>query len=259
MASLALATVGWPRRRPPSSRASKAQAWPEGESKTACEGCFGVWEWYCESESRSASHAYSSSSVPACSIWVYYFSDIIQDDPIFTYNPMPIHNLTSSLPQIQFSNYFASKNPRAYPERVIITYPAYVHSLSLLLEDTSNDVIESYLVIRSALTLAPNLGLNTEAYKAARSLQETLQGIKPGSVGDRSELCIGKVEGTLGFAAGRYFVNQTFSGNSKDKATKVIMGTLNSGYFFLYRRYDGGVYRHCGCFQTIAETTGLDG
>ena len=172
---------------------------------------------------------------------------------------MPIHNLTSSLPQIQFSNYFASKTPRAYPERVIITYPAYVHSLSLLLEDTSNDVIESYLVIRSALTLSPNLGLNTEAYKAARSLQETLQGIKPGSVGDRSELCIGKVEGTLGFAAGRYFVNQTFSGNSKDKATKVIMGTLNSGYFFLYRRYDGGVHRHCGCFQTIAETTGLDG
>lgn len=157
---------------------------------------------------------------------MFYCSDILQDQPFFTYNPMPIYNLTSKLPQIQFSDYFASKTSRAFPERVIVTYPAYVDSLSQLLQDTSNDVIESYLVIRAALALAPNLGLNTEAYKAQRSLQETLQGIKPGSVGDRSELCIGKVEGSLGFAAGRYFVNETFSGDSKKKATKVITGML---------------------------------
>lgn len=171
---------------------------------------------------------------------------------------MPIANLTSALPEFQFSDYFASKTSRAYPERVIVEYPAYVHSLSSLLEDTSNDVIESYLVIRSALTLAPNLGLNTEAYKATRSLQETLQGIKPGSVGDRSELCIGKVEGTLGFAAGRYFVNQTFSGDSKDKATKVITGMLGC-VTVLHCGADTGMSRYCGCFQSFPEETRMDG
>lgn len=197
-------------------------------------------------------------SLPLAEYRPFFCSDIIQDDPIFTYNPMPIANLTSALPEFQFSDYFASKTSRAYPERVIVEYPAYVHSLSSLLEDTSNDVIESYLVIRSALTLAPNLGLNTEAYKATRSLQETLQGIKPGSVGDRSELCIGKVEGTLGFAAGRYFVNQTFSGDSKDKATKVITGMLDCGTV-LHCGADTGMSRYCGCFQSFLEETRMDG
>lgn len=135
---------------------------------------------------------------------------------------MPISNLTDALPQIQFSDYFSTFTPRAYPERVIVTYPAYMYSLSATLNDTSSDVVEAYLVTRAALTLAPDLGSNTEAWKAVRTLVETLQGIKKGAVSDRSEICVGKVEAALGFAAGRYFVNETFGGESRKKGTAVI-------------------------------------
>jgi endothelin-converting enzyme len=154
--------------------------------------------------------------------------DLLFGDPFGTYNPMPISNLTDALPQIQFSDYFSTFTPRAYPERVIVTYPAYMHSLSAILTDTSSDVVEAYLVTRAALTLAPDLGLNTEAWKAVRTLVETLQGIKKGAVSDRSEICIGKVEAALGFAAGRYFVNETFGGESRKKGTEVITNIIDT-------------------------------
>ena len=62
-------------------------------------------------------------------------------------------------------------------------------------------------------------------------MDETLKGIRKGAVGDRAEFCVGRVENALGFAAGRYFVNETFGGESREKGTKVITGEL---LLFLY-------------------------
>ncbi|KAF7295323.1 Endothelin-converting enzyme 1 [Mycena indigotica] len=143
-------------------------------------------------------------------------------DPFFTYNRVPLQNLTESLPQVSFPDYFATFAPRTFPENIIVTYPAYPVAVSELLSSTSNDTIEAYLVARAALALSPNLGMSTEAWAAQRSLLETLTGIKKGAVGDRAEYCVGKVESTLGFAAGRYFVNATFGGDSREKGTKII-------------------------------------
>jgi endothelin-converting enzyme len=148
--------------------------------------------------------------------------DILYQDPIGTYNPAPILNLTAALPQINFKDYFSTFTPRTFPDRVIITYPSYVHSLSDILNETSGDVIEAYLVTRAALSLSSYLGMGTEAWKAQRTLVEALTGIKKGAVGDRAEYCVGQIEQALGFAAGRYFVNETFGGESKEKGTKVI-------------------------------------
>ena len=85
-------------------------------------------------------------------------------------------------------------------------------------------MIEAYLVSRAALTLSPYLGTSTEAWQAQRSLEELLTGIKKGAVGDRAEYCVGIVEEKLGFAVGRYFVNETFRDKAKEKGTKVITG-----------------------------------
>jgi endothelin-converting enzyme len=152
-------------------------------------------------------------------------SDILYQDPFATYNPAPLANLIDTLTQIHFPTYFSTFTPRTFPDKVIITSPAYLASLSKILEHTSPDVLEAYLVVCAALTLSPRLGMSTEAWQAQRALQETLSGIKKGAVGDRAEYCIGKVEGSLGFAAGRYFVNETFAGESREKGTKVITGT----------------------------------
>jgi endothelin-converting enzyme len=145
-------------------------------------------------------------------------------DPIATYNPQPLTNLSSALPEIHFPSYISTFTPRAFPAQVIVTHPPFAASLSKILSNTSSDTIEAYLVTRAALTLSSHLGLETEQWQAVRTLEETLKGVKKGAVGDRAEYCIGRVESALGFAAGKYFVEQVFGGDSREKGTKVITG-----------------------------------
>jgi endothelin-converting enzyme len=147
------------------------------------------------------------------------------------------------LPQIHFATYFSTFTPRAFPERVILTHPPYAASLSTILNETSSAVVEGYLIIRAALELSPYLGMDTEAWMAQRLLFETLTGIKKGAVGDRAEYCLGRVEASLGFASGRFFVHETFSGNSKNKATKVITGGSSSVIFT----------KNCYLYQALSD------
>ena len=158
---------------------------------------------------------------------MWLFRDILQQDPIATYNPVPLSNLTETIPQIHFPTYFSTFTPRSFPDRVILTYPTYGEALSKILNETASEVVEAYLVVRAALTLSPYLGMGTEAWQAQRTLLETVSGIKKGAVGDRAEYCVGRVERTLGFASGRYFVQEAFGGDSKKKATKVITGSAS--------------------------------
>ncbi|KAG6820570.1 hypothetical protein H0H93_015090 [Arthromyces matolae] len=154
--------------------------------------------------------------------------DVLLQDPIATYNPLLLSNLTEALPQIDFPAYFAAHTPRNFPSIVVQTYPSYASSLAQILDKTPKEVIEAYLITRAALALAPHLGATTEAWQAQRVIYEVLNGIKKGIVGDRSEYCVEKVEESLGFAVGRYFVNETFGGDSKEKGTKVIKDIIKS-------------------------------
>ncbi|TFK29797.1 endothelin-converting enzyme 1 [Coprinopsis marcescibilis] len=154
--------------------------------------------------------------------------DVLYQDPIATYNPVPLSNLTDTLHMFDFPTYFSEFTPRSYPDRVVLTYPSYAASLADILNDTSSDVIEAYLVSRALLSLSSYLGPETELWQAQRTLYETLSGIKKGAVGDRAEYCVSKVEETLGFAAGRFFVKEAFGGDSKAKATKLIENVVKA-------------------------------
>lgn len=83
---------------------------------------------------------------------------------------------------------------------------------------------------RAALSYGQYLGMGTEFWRATRALEERLRGIKPGAVGDRAEYCVGRIEVTMGFAAGRYFVKEVFGGESREKGTKVITGMHQTYY-----------------------------
>lgn len=109
---------------------------------------------------------------------------------------------------INFPDYFATFTPRNFPATIVVNSPAYAANISSILDKTNSSVIEAYLIIRAALQLAPNLGHSTEAWQAVRTLTEALTGIKKGAVPDRPEYCVGKTEEALGFAAGRYFVEE---------------------------------------------------
>ncbi|KIJ23039.1 hypothetical protein M422DRAFT_81961, partial [Sphaerobolus stellatus SS14] len=154
--------------------------------------------------------------------------DRLQQDPFGTYNPVNARNISESIPQVDFPGYWSSFTPRAFPDRIIVTYPPYLESLSSLLSNTSDDVIEGYLIARVTQSLAEYLGQETEIWKANRELVELLTGIKKGAVGDRAEYCATKVTNTLGFASGRFFVQEAFGGESRSKATRVITDIVDA-------------------------------
>ncbi|KAI0727183.1 metalloprotease [Fomitopsis betulina] len=154
--------------------------------------------------------------------------DILYQDPVATYNPVPINNLTAQLPQIDLPEYFAAFTPRDFPNTVILTSVTYPSSLSVILNETDAETLEGYLVTRAALALSPYLGYDTQAWKAVRTLEERLKGLKKGAVGDRAEFCTTQVESALGFASGRYFVNETFAGDSKRKGTQIIEDIIDT-------------------------------
>ena len=154
--------------------------------------------------------------------------DILYGNPYATYNPVSLRNLSQTIPQVHFETYFTAFAPRNYPQKIIVTSYDYVKKLGKILDETPAQIIEAYLVTRAALELSPHLGLETEAWKAQRILVEALQGIKKGAIGDRSEYCVEKVEEAMGFAAGRYFANETFRGDSREKGEKVILDIIKA-------------------------------
>jgi endothelin-converting enzyme len=113
---------------------------------------------------------------------------------------MPFFNLTAGLPEFNFPNYLATFAPRAFPTRVIVTYPPYVASLSHILDSSESEVVEAYLIARVALSVSPLLGQETDAWKVVRELKEVLNGLKKGAVPDRAEYCAGQVSNTMGYA-----------------------------------------------------------
>jgi endothelin-converting enzyme len=113
---------------------------------------------------------------------------------------MPFSNLTADLPEFNFPNYLAAFAPRAFPTRVIVTYPPYVASLSHILDSAKSEVVEAYLIARVALSVSPLLGQETDAWKVIREFKEVLYGLKKGAVPDRAEYCAKQVSDTMGYA-----------------------------------------------------------
>ncbi|KAF9520534.1 hypothetical protein BS47DRAFT_639027 [Hydnum rufescens UP504] len=157
--------------------------------------------------------------------------DMLLVDPLATYNPQPLENLTRYMTYMDFPGYASSFAPRHFPENVIVTYPPYVRDLLLLIEETDPEVIQAYLVTQAALQLSPYLGPNTFPWKVVNEFNQLLHGIKRGTPIDREEWCLARVEESLGFLTGHFFVQEAFSGSSRAKATdliKDIVGAFNS-------------------------------
>lgn len=143
----------------------------------------------------------------------YHHSDTLLVDPIATYNPRPLNNLTKHLSSfMDFPGFVSSFAPRNFPEKVIVTYPSYFENLESLVERSSAEVLQAYFISQAALQLAPFLGLNTELWRVVGDFNQVLNGIKKGTPIDREKWCLEKVQEGLGFMAGRFFVNEVFGG-----------------------------------------------
>jgi Peptidase family M13 len=166
-----------------------------------------------------------------CDDLYQYHRDTLLVDPLATYNPQPLENLTRYMTYMDFPGYASSFAPRHFPENVIVTYPPYVRDLLRLIEETDSEVIQvewyplfpffflthllpasqAYLVTQAALQLSPYLGPNTFPWKVVNEFNQLLNGIKRGTPIDREEWCLARVEESLGFLTGHFFVQEAFS------------------------------------------------
>ena len=75
-----------------------------------------------------------------------------------TYNPFNASSLAHLFPSISFPNYFAAFTPRpAYPDPVVVTYPAYLGNLTKAIDSVEPETLEAYFVFRTAQTVSSRL------------------------------------------------------------------------------------------------------
>lgn len=151
-------------------------------------------------------------------------------NPKYAYNPFSFKQLEDTLPFMSLSSYLASFAPRNFPEKIIVTYPPYLESVSDILKDTPDHIVSAYFVTRMAITYSTSLGPETSIRKATRRLQEVLSGIKKGTPEDRQVKCqtwVDSVDG-LGLIGGAEFVSRTFGGSSKEQAEEVIYNIIDA-------------------------------
>ena len=65
--------------------------------------------------------------------------DVLYQDPIATYNPVPYKNVSDALPEFDFSTYFSAFAPRNFPSTIILTSTTYLPSLSEAFSKTSHE------------------------------------------------------------------------------------------------------------------------
>ncbi|KAL8292016.1 hypothetical protein RQP46_001482 [Phenoliferia psychrophenolica] len=151
------------------------------------------------------------------------------DDPKATYNRNNRTELQALLPAISFADYFASYTPRpAYPNPVIVTSPSYLQNATKILDSVDPEVLEAYFVFRAAQTLGLLLGPKQTVRKEIEWLNNFLGGIAEGVRAPRGDVCLALLLENYGFLIGKYYVEKSFAGDSKDIAEGIIVATIQA-------------------------------
>lgn len=143
-------------------------------------------------------------------------------NPHFAYNPYSTKKVGKHLPFLDIPTYLSAFAIRRFPENITVTHPAYLKSVTHLVDSTPDYVLSGYFAMRLALSYASALGPKTGIRSEARRLEEVLRGIKKGTEENREDVCLGWVDNTLGFIAGREFVREAFSPEAKKEGEDII-------------------------------------
>jgi endothelin-converting enzyme len=101
------------------------------------------------------------------------------------YNPRSLHELDKLVPQLQLPKVLKSLSPTDYnPERVIVTSPEYLTTLSKLLKETPKEVLQTYFIWKTIQSFSSEI--ESDALKPYTRFRNELQG-KVSSI-DRNHL-----------------------------------------------------------------------
>jgi endothelin-converting enzyme len=131
-----------------------------------------------------------------------------------------VSNLTTSLPFVSFETIIENLTKKALPKAVLLTSPPYLEAVNRLVEKTSKETIQAYLLWT---TMRMYLGHTSSAVrKPWETFSKVLAGIDPNVKKERWKTCVREMDNTLGFLAGEFYVRKTFGGNAKERGRLVI-------------------------------------
>lgn len=135
-----------------------------------------------------------------------------------TYNPMSVADLQKLTPSVNWDSYIKGVGISKL-DSVIVSQPKYMVALETILKENKIDEWKAYmrwsLINKSSDVLTTDLErANWEFYS------KTLQGAK--AQRPREERALQVVNGTVGEALGKLYVEQKFPAEAKEKASKMI-------------------------------------
>eukprot|EP00050_Salpingoeca_kvevrii_P017030 m.60983 g.60983 ORF g.60983 m.60983 type:complete len:733 (+) comp7318_c0_seq2:201-2399(+) len=142
-------------------------------------------------------------------------------DPEASYNPMTVANLTQNYPFLPWHDFFADMfhNVSAdAPERVVVSSPAFLEKLNVLLNATDASNLAYYFSWKSVQRYMSIMGPPYDDILAA--YRELVSGATQSP--PRWSYCIESVDYYLGDLLGRAFVEAAFAASSRDTAEEMV-------------------------------------
>jgi len=146
---------------------------------------------------------------------------VVLSDPMDTYNPVSLAQFSYLLTSLDVSLYFTALSVRL-PDTIIVANTQYIRRVDSLLSRTRDEVLEAYIVWTLLRTFGRGLGPKTSLRQAFDSLDKRAKGIEDDAKENRVGFCLDEINQALGYSAGRYFVQQTFSVRAKARAEEMI-------------------------------------
>ena len=135
-----------------------------------------------------------------------------------TYNPMSVADLQKLIPSVNWDNYIKGVGISKL-DSVIVSQPKYMTALETIFKENKVDEWKAYL--RWSLLNKSSDVLTTDLEKANWEFySKALQGAK--AQRPREERALQVVNGTVGEALGKLYVEQKFPAEAKEKARKMI-------------------------------------
>ncbi|MUP45312.1 M13 family peptidase [Gramella sp. BOM4] len=141
-----------------------------------------------------------------------------------TYNPMTVAELQKTVPGMKWNNYFEGIGAKDL-DTIIVSQPGYMEALQQIIAKNSVEDWKAYLKWNLFNDAAPALTTELER-KSWEFYDKTLQGAQEQR--PRNERALSTVNGTVGEALGKLYVDEHFPAEAKEKAQEMIANIVKA-------------------------------
>ena len=150
------------------------------------------------------------------------------NDVTKTYNPMTPAELSQLvLSEIDFEYVISELAPKGYSaHHVIVASPSYLKDLSKVLDTTSRETLQNFLVWKVVQNYASRV--EDPAIQPLKQFKNKLQGKAPDAVEERWRTCIKSADSDLGWILSKFFVDSAFSPSAKQFGDQIVTDIKDS-------------------------------